>query len=250
MWRFKFLLIGMLISGALGATLFFVGRYVYDEFKAELEADAIAAVDDYFQDLDPAPITEERIVITERELTNALRQTDELSSAFDEQGLAIDLVPGEIRIVDADPSDGDPTNLASVKPTIVSGRVELGEPDGVVAIFVPMGTIADEIELQAFNIFNQNNVVPTSLEVTDRELIILVEPKPGTTLATPQATPRPGARTPTPSADTDDDPTETSARVTPVGTVSTAATATPVAVEPTATRTGPLNGLRTLTPTT
>ena len=57
MWRFKYLLIGMLISGAIGAALFFVGRYVYDEFRTELRQDAIAAVDDYFATNKPGPIT-------------------------------------------------------------------------------------------------------------------------------------------------------------------------------------------------
>ena len=201
MWRFKYLLIGMAISGALGAALFFVGRYVFDEFKAELERDAIAAVDTYFVDNPLPPITEERVVIPESELTRALQQADAGSTAFDQEGLAVDLVPGEIRIVDASPADGDSSNLASVTPQIVDGRVELGDPDGVVAIFVPMGTIADEIELKVFNHFNENDVTPTSIEVTDQELIVTVEPKPGTTLGTPvAATPRAGAASPIPRA--------------------------------------------------
>lgn len=266
MWRFKFLLIGVLISGALGAVLFFVGRYVYDEFRSELRQDAITAVDDYFATNRLGPITEERIVITERELTDALRRTDELSSTFDEQGLSVDLVPGEIRIVDSG-SDADATNLASVSPTIVDGRVELGDPDGVIGIFVSMESIADEIELQAFNIFNENNVIPTSIEVTDREMIIMVEPKPGTTLATPgpaarTATPAAAARTPTPaatrtttsSAASADATSAPAAPITPSATRS-AVTATPAAnrtptAEPTATRVPLLGGrTRTATPT-
>lgn len=232
MWRFKFLLIGMLISGALGAALFFVGRYVYDEFRTELREDAIAAVDDYFATNKPGPITDERIVITERDLTQALRKTDELSSAFDEQGLAVDLAPGEIRIVDSDPG-GRATNLASVTPTIVNGRIELGDPDGVVAIFVPMGAIADEIELQVLNIFNENNVIPTSVEVTNREVVVLVEPKPGTTLATPRS----GASTATPPAGPARTATSRVATPTP-----RAATATPTATRPAATATAATSG--------
>ena len=266
MWRFKFLLIGMLISGALGAGIFLVGRYVFDQFKAELEDDAIAAVDDYFATSKPAPITEERVVITERELTQALQDTDELTSTFDQQGLEIDLVPGEIRIVDAD-REGDGTTLASVSPTIVNAEIELGEPDGVVAIFVPMGTIADEIESQLLSYFNVSQVIPTSIEVTDQELILTVAPKPGTTLggnATPRATPQAGARTPTPSATTPRTPTPTATttatetrvvRTTPTGTVPTARTPPPAAgartstAQPTATRASVLGIPRTPTPT-
>ena len=261
MWRFKYLLIGVAISGALGAVLFFVARYVYDEFKAELEQDAIAAVDDYFVDNPLPPVTDERIVLSERDLTAALRRADEGSSTFDQEGLAVDLVRGEIRIVDANPADGDSTNLASVTPQIVNGRIELGDPDGVVAIFVPMGSIADEIELQVFNYLNENDVTPTSIEVTDRELIVTVEPKPGTTLGTPAAaTPRAGAATPsprtgsrtpparpatTPTAEPTDTP---AARATAVGTLPTINTPTPAAAAPTATRAGILSGLRTRTP--
>ena len=240
MWRLKFLAIGMVISLAFGAVLFFVGRASFDWVRDEFREDAIAAVDEGFQPYTRAEVQPGRLELSERELTRALNQADAQNDSWNQQGLVVDCVDGEIRLVDQDTAN--PTSLATLSPTIVDGKLELGDPSGVIGIIFPMGTIATRMEENANAIFARNNVVPTSVTVTDRGVVFELEPAPGAPAASPTAR---AQATNTPRAVATPTPRPASNSPTPVPTTETPAAAT----TPTPRIFLPPTGLRTPTPT-
>jgi hypothetical protein len=195
MWRLKYLLIGMIPPALLGVALYFVLPEAADALRDAVRDSAQNTVQRTFEDV-PATVQPGRIEITALDLEDAINGADRIEDEWNLDDLTVVIDGGlvSIRGSNRDRSDDDAT-IASARPEIRNGRFILTDRHGLISIFKPArDAIADEIEAQVEQIFENSNVRPVSLTAEDDMLVIVTEALGG------NPTPAPSARTPTPAA--------------------------------------------------
>lgn len=214
MWRFKYLLIGMIFPALLGIGVYIAAPRFVDWVQDQIGEAAADEVQQSFQREVPGTVEPGQIVITERQLLRALLRADENESSFNASDYEVDIDDGQIRITD---SDRDPNasdfNIATVAPVVEGDRLILSDRGGAIGIFkTARDAIGDEIEAQAAAIFERSGVRPVSVTAENGRLVVVTEaidgrattPEPvagATEIAAPTATTRsilnPLRRTPT-----------------------------------------------------
>lgn len=195
MWRFKYLLIGMLFPALLGVAIYLTAPRIVDAFRDAVRESAQDAVRDTFADQAPATVEPGQVVITERQLLNALQDADANEDNFSASGYGVEIEEGEVRITDQDrPRTSDNFVIASVVPVIQGDQLVLTERGGFLTIFKSArDAIADEIEAQTNATFLRSGVRPVSVTAENGRLVIVTEPLDGGSGSTgaPAVTPTP-----------------------------------------------------------
>jgi hypothetical protein len=180
-WRFKYLLIGMIFPALLGVAIYLTAPRIVEAFRDAVRESAQDAVQETFADQVPSTVEPGQIVITELQLLDALRDADTNEDNFSASGYGVEIESGEIRITDEDrPRTSDNFVIASVVPEIREDQLVLTDRGGFLAIFKSArDAIADEIEAQAAMIFDNSDVHPVSVTAENGRLVIVTEPVTG-----------------------------------------------------------------------
>jgi hypothetical protein len=180
-WRFKYLLIGMIFPALLGVAIYLTAPRIVDAFRDAVRESAQDAVQETFADQVPSTVEPGQIVITELQLLDALRDADANEDNFSASGYGVEIEDGEIRITDEDrPRTSDNFVIASVVPEIREDQLVLTDRGGFLAIFKSArDAIAEEIEAQAAATFMRSEVRPVSVTAEGGRLVIVTEPLAG-----------------------------------------------------------------------
>ena len=177
MWRLKYLIYGMIPWAIVGIVAFLAAPKVVDAVEDRIAESARDAVADVYRDEVPRSAPAGQIVITERQLLNALEDADSRENNFSASGYAIQIDGGKVMIVDDDrnPNANDFV-IASVVPEVQGGRLILTERGGAVQLFkFARDAIAEEIEDQSAAVFEGSGVRPVSVSAENGRLLIVTE---------------------------------------------------------------------------
>ena len=178
MWRFKYLLIGMILPALIGVGGYFAAPRAADALRDAVRDGASHAVAETFTDETPNRIQAGQVVITEADLATAIENTDRREDGWNVSGLDVIIEDGRVRIVgsDNDRNSRDDLTVASAVPQVVNDEFVLTDRSGAVSIFkTATDAIADEVEVQVASLFQRSGVVPISVTAENGRLVIVTE---------------------------------------------------------------------------
>jgi hypothetical protein len=213
-WRLKYLIYGMIPSAVIGVALYFLAPAMADTLRDSVRDSASHAVEREFLREVPDTVEPGQIVITERQIEDAIENADDVSRWDIGGDVTVTIEDGRISILAEDRGRPEDTEtIASGEPVIQDGEFRIINRKGILSIFkAARDAIGDEVERQMAALFDRSNVRPVSVTAKDGRLLIVTESMAGgeTTPATIGTTPTPQAtrtggltgtplRTPTPT---------------------------------------------------
>lgn len=190
MWRFKYLLIGMLFPALIGLGLYLLAPRVSDFFKDSISNAASDDVAEIFQRETPNQVDAGQIVISENQLTAIITNPANDDDTWYQDNMRVQIQDGKVQLITSD--NNRTTIVYSVVPEVVNGRLVLTNRSGVLRVFkTAQNAISDEIENQASTLFSNSSVTPVSVTAEDGRLVIVTEASSGGTTTTPKPTATP-----------------------------------------------------------
>jgi hypothetical protein len=200
-WRFKYLLIGMLFPALIGLGLFLLAPRVSDYLKDTVSDAAAQDVQEIFDRETPSEVQAGQLIITEADLNQIISNPANENDTWYQNNMSVQIDNGEVRIILEDDNGTDKT-LYSVVPAVEDGKFVLTQRSGLLSIFkTAQEAISDEIESQANQLFDDSDVVPVSVSAEDGRIVIVTQSAGGsTTTAKPTATTSSSGTQPKPTA--------------------------------------------------
>ena len=174
-WRFKYLLIGMLFPALIGVGLYFAAPRVSDFFKDAVSDAAADDVQEIFETEAPAQVEPGQLVITEADLNSIISDPANEDNTWHQANMSVVIDNGKVEIIVGDVDDDQ--TLYSVVPAIENGKFVLTERSGLLSIFkTAQESISDELENQTNQLFTDSGVVPVSVTAEDGRIVIVTQP--------------------------------------------------------------------------
>ena len=196
MWRFKYLLIGMLFPALIGLAGYISAPRITDAVKDRVRDSAAQSVQNTFDRETPNRVSAGQIVITQRRLAQVINDPQSQDESWHVNGMDVVIANGEVRLVTDSSDPNDSADIFAVTPAIQNGQFVLTNRHGFLNIFkTAQDSIADEIEVQTNALFQQSGVEPVSVTAENGRLVIVTKAVGGSTGPTPAATTTAGGTT-------------------------------------------------------
>jgi hypothetical protein len=190
-WRFKYLLIGMIFPALLGVGGYLAAPRITDKVRDSVRDSAAESVQSVFDKQTPPKIKPGQIVIAQSRLAAAVNDSANQDESWHLSGMTVIIEDGQVKLVTQNRSStNDEATIFSVVPAIQNGKFVLTQREGLLNIFkTAQDSIADEIELQTNQLFTDSGVVPVSVTAVNGRLVIVTQGpgQSGSTSATPTA---------------------------------------------------------------
>jgi hypothetical protein len=195
-WRFKYLLIGMLFPALIGLAAYISAPRLTDAVKDRVRDSAAQSVENTFDRETPNRVSPGQIVITQRRLAQVINDPENQDQSWHINGMDVVIADGEVRLVSDNGDADNSADIFAVTPAIQNGQFVLTQRHGFLNIFkTAQDSIADEIEVQTNTLFQQSGVVPVSVTAENGRLVIVTKAGGGSTGQTPTATNSAGGTT-------------------------------------------------------